>query len=105
MAKFSEVGSILVNGTSDYDFEDSIEQEYQVDSTYIMYGIALTDSVDGRVTVKIADSVYSLDDEEDMEEEEVLEVNLEEDTGIEEIEDDDATDIVDVNDTEVEIVS
>ena len=96
MAGLDELSTILFNGTG----EKSVAAVSGAPQTTIIYGVALTSSSDGQVTIQLDDAVYSADDLEDDEYEYVT--LTDEDDDVASIEEDEETE--DPEEDEEEIV-
>lgn len=61
MAGLDELGALLFNGTG----EKSVAATAGAPQTTIIYGVAVTDSANGEVTIKLDGAIYAADDLED----------------------------------------
>lgn len=98
-AKLSELSTILFNGTSENDIPAAVSSN----QTTIIYGVALTGSANGEVTVQIDEAIYG---ENDLEEDDYEIVTLSvEDDDIEHItEDEELIDPEEPDDDDIEVV-
>ena len=61
MAGLDELSAILFNGTN----ENSVTAESGAPQTTIIYGVALSNSANGEVSIKLDDAIYAADDLDD----------------------------------------